>query len=434
MEKYAVCFTGNLWVQLLAANNLTRATYAANKRFISCPGGYGATNDRRHAGEAQIGGGAREDREPGCKQGSLYLDQNCKLIPAGSITAEKKSCGEISYYAEMATPISLVWSDDYTRLPSTMVSFKLNPYSSKSTWLWRGSESLPLLVFDPEHTGSITSAKQLFGSWAFGGKHSSSDEQTPGTPWKDGYEALATMDKDGDGKVAGVELDKLALWFDTNRDGVSQQGEVKRFSVVSVSALFYKTDKSEAGALIATKGFERILDGEVKTFSSIDWVENNAAEPFEPLLDQKHTPGARNTSPENLPAALEQGTTTSIAPHLAGVWRWSLTEPAEGEGYFTFDESENGFAGSSVSLVGIDGISEVSSEVLFTHFERVSVQLRDQGVDVSFLAKSVNGATLSSSGILSADGSALSGKTVVTGSTSSQNGTYEYNWVAQRIE
>ena len=434
MEKYATCFTGNFWEQLLAESKLTRATYSSNKEFISCPGGYKATNYLGHAGEAQIGGGSIEDKQPGCTQGSLYLDHNCKLITASEITAKKTSCGSVEYYAEIATPISLVWAGEYSLLPSSLVSFKLNPHSSKKTWLWRGSESLPVLVFDPAHTGSITSAEQLFGNWTFGGKQPTTDKQGPGIPWQNGYEALATMDTDSNGRIEGTELDRLALWFDANRDGVSQQGEVKRLSEVSVTTLFYRADKPEVGALVATKGYERMVDGQVKTYSSVDWLENTVAEPLEPLLERTVEPRTTRIPRQNPQTSVGQPNSISTASHLAGVWRWSLTKPAEGEGYFTFDETQKGFTGSSISLIGINGIPGVSGEVLFTHFETVSVTSRDQGFDVGLLAKSVNGATLSSSAVLSADGAALSGKTVVAGSTSSQSGTFEYSWVAERVK
>ncbi len=433
MKKYATCFTGHFWKHLLAANNLTSDTYEQNKKYINCATGYGATNYQGHAGEAQIGGGSVRDSQPGCRQGSLYLDNDCKLIPASEITAQTKRCGSIGYYAEMATPISLVWRDDYSLLPSTIVSFKLNPHSSNKMWLWRGSESLPVLVFDPEHTGSITSAEQLFGTWTFGGKKSTTDKPVPATPWQNGYEALATMDTDSDGRIAGTELDKLALWFDANRDGVSQQGEVKRLSEVSVTALFYKADKTDVGALVATKGYERLVDGQVKTYSSVDWLETTVADPLEPLLERTAEPRTSSVLPRNTEVSAGPNTSASNASDLAGVWRWTLKGPAQGEGYFTFDESENGFTGSSISLIGMAGIPGVNGEALFTNFEKISVTARKQGFDVSLLAKSVNGATLSSSADLSADGSALSGKTVVSGSTSSQSGTFEYDWIAERI-
>ena len=55
--------------------------------------------------------------------------------------------------------------------------------------------------------GQITSALQLFGNVTFW------------TFWKNGYEALAALDDNGDGELGGPELRHLALWHDANRNG-----------------------------------------------------------------------------------------------------------------------------------------------------------------------------------------------------------------------
>src|SRR5690606_41632977 len=57
--------------------------------------------------------------------------------------------------------------------------------------------------------------------------------------------ALGTLDADGDGQISGEELKPLALWFDENRDGVSQAGEVRPVVEAGVTALFYQPDRRE---------------------------------------------------------------------------------------------------------------------------------------------------------------------------------------------
>lgn len=71
-----------------------------------------------------------------------------------------------------------------------------------------------ILVWDPEHTGKITSGKQLFGNMTFF------------MLFSDGYRALDTLDDDRDGRLEGDELAGLALWHDRNTNGVSDPGEV----------------------------------------------------------------------------------------------------------------------------------------------------------------------------------------------------------------
>ena len=74
--------------------------------------------------------------------------------------------------------------------------------------------------------GSITSGLQLFGSvtfWMF---------------WRQGYDALRSLDDDGDGQIAGPELRGLALWHDRNANGRSDPGEVRpvgEWGIVSLS-------------------------------------------------------------------------------------------------------------------------------------------------------------------------------------------------------
>ena len=129
----------------------------------------------------------------------------------------------------------------------TVVSFSIDARQPDAFSLWKASEKAPLLVYDPTHSGNVASAKQLFGTYTFGGKTTKvADYQSDAvrTPWGNGYEALALLDSNRDGKLSGKELKDLALWFDQNRDGVSQPGEVKSLSALGVTALYYKPDRT----------------------------------------------------------------------------------------------------------------------------------------------------------------------------------------------
>ena len=82
------------------------------------------------------------------------------------------------------------------------------------------------LVFDKHGRGSITSGLQLFGSvtfWLF---------------WRQGYDALRSLDDNDDEQIADTELKGLALWHDRNVDGRSDPGEVRPvgdWGIVSLS-------------------------------------------------------------------------------------------------------------------------------------------------------------------------------------------------------
>lgn len=82
-------------------------------------------------------------------------------------------------------------------------TFDLDGAAPRCRWQWI-TDDAAWLVWAPQGRGPIRSGLQLFGNvtfWIF---------------WNDGYEALCSLDDDGDGAVAGSELEHLALWY---RDG-----------------------------------------------------------------------------------------------------------------------------------------------------------------------------------------------------------------------
>jgi hypothetical protein len=91
-------------------------------------------------------------------------------------------------------------------------------------WL---TENAAWLVWDPSHRRRVISGFQLFGSvtWI--------------TFWETGYRALGTLDDNGDGRIAGAELNGLALWHDRNADGVCDEGEVEPVAAHGIVALGY---------------------------------------------------------------------------------------------------------------------------------------------------------------------------------------------------
>ena len=118
-----------------------------------------------------------------------YMDANCQWT---SPSADTKLCGFAGVVGK--SPISLFWEED-TSLEDgmTVVPFSIDASQPHAFSLWKASEKAPLLVYDPAHSGMVTSAKQLFGTYTFGGRvtkaaYSPSNEAR--TPWDNGYEAL----------------------------------------------------------------------------------------------------------------------------------------------------------------------------------------------------------------------------------------------------
>ena len=115
------------------------------------------------------------------------------------------------------TPIALPLSDglevaDLTDLKAR-VPFDADGSGEKGNWSWITRDAA-WLVYDQKGDGQVASALQLFGSvtfWLF---------------WNNGYEALATLDDNADGRLSGEELQHLALWRDANGKGVRDNGEI----------------------------------------------------------------------------------------------------------------------------------------------------------------------------------------------------------------
>ena len=111
--------------------------------------------------------------------------------------------------------------------PEARVAFDVDGSGLGREWSWITPEAA-WLVYDRKAEGKITSGRQLFGNvtfWMF---------------WNNGYAPLAALDDDRDGILTGNELAGLALWNDTNGNGVADPGEVKPLSAYGIVAVSYK--------------------------------------------------------------------------------------------------------------------------------------------------------------------------------------------------
>lgn len=147
---------------------------------------------------------------------------------AKEIAQLKKDQQTLQHMLRAITPI-LVSLDDNTPFlklidRTAQVTFDLDGSGQSRHWGWITPKAA-WLVFDRNGTGRITSALQMFGSvtfWIF---------------WRDGYDALSSLDSDGDGVLRGDELRGLALWQDSNGNGVSEPGEVRPVGGYGIRAI-----------------------------------------------------------------------------------------------------------------------------------------------------------------------------------------------------
>lgn len=192
------------------------------------------------------------------------------LIPLLDPVRDKEEIATLKERAEKlrklprpVTPIAVPLREGLSAIDlearNSSVAFDADGTGLKKRWTWV-TQDAAWLVHDPGHSGKVTSALQLFGSvtfWMF---------------WETGYEALAALDDNRDGKLTGRELEGLALWHDANHDGVSDAGEVRPLSahdVVSISCRFER-DATHPDRIAYSRAGVTFRDG--KTRPTFDLV------------------------------------------------------------------------------------------------------------------------------------------------------------------
>ena len=109
---------------------------------------------------------------------------------------------------------------------SASVAFDLDGRGARHRWTWITPKAA-FLVWAPGRINSVTSGRQLFGSFTWC------------VCWRDGYQPLRLLDDDGNGRLEGPELNGLALWRDRNRDARCQPGEVQSLARYRIRAIRY---------------------------------------------------------------------------------------------------------------------------------------------------------------------------------------------------
>ena len=378
-----------------------------------------------------------------------YMDANCHWVNPGPNT---QICGfaGVSY-----SPISLIWEKGTPlRKDMTVVPFSISADQPNGFTLWVASEKAPLLVYDPKHTGKVASAKQLFGNYAFGGKTTDVAEfnnESLREPWANGYEALALLDADKDGKITGAELEPLALWFDRNRDGVVDDGELLSAVQAGVTTIFYTPDgrDSKTGDISASIGYERIENGKTIQGSSVDWFSQTFAskeEAVQALTSMlKGEPEAKTTGDQalqnwpNRPLEFKPHTAEQHGTDVSGYWLWKMDDDKKGKhpGIFAFEQQDGKLIGFSVA----EALLAENSQGLHSTAQAVpasgTVALnKERQLELAFeVTKADRQSVAKSVATLSEDGLHLRGKTTQSFvlNSGAETATVAYEWEARKF-
>ena len=95
-----------------------------------------------------------------------------------------------------------------------------------------------------------------------------------------------------------------------------------------------------------------------------------------------------------------------------------------------FDSINGVPVGAVVNPIGIANVTGVASQVVFSNFIPSVETASDGTLTTKFTVRSPGGATMENSVRLEKGGNLLLGKTVVTGSSVTATGSYEYSWRA----
>ena len=380
---------------------------------------------------------------------TFYFDDNCDFDQVRSSRGLDYSCGSAANISYYYSPISLIWEDglDIEETVS-FTSFPLNPKKSGKWYEWKASEKAPLLVYDPEHSGEITSAFQVFGEWAFGGKSVASLRNKAASleprPWNNGYEALGSLDADQNGKVDGEELAPLGLWFDKNRDGQAQHGEVRELAETGVTALYYSYDISDplTKNIHASVGYERVVDNRTIKGASVDWYGAEAATKMELLNKQYFQNDCEENSfadsAQELPSNL--GSSPAQRDTATGAWQWEMDNnalsDAQAKGILAIVDSGDGEIYGKTFLEApftreIEGYSGMLRIIPIQGTKDIS---KDGRTRLNFTATQKNGARAASTAYLSADGEVLKGKTDTVIKRSGKQVKFSYTWTARKVQ
>ena len=153
-----------------------------------------------------------------------------------------------------------------------------------------------LLIYDRNGDGVVNDGSELFGDNTL---------LKNGERAANGYQALADLDDNGDGKVDAADsaFAKLRVWRDLNQDGISQEGELLTLNEAKVKALNLANKNSDRdlgnGNTLAEEGTYTDSDGNEKQMGDLNLAADHFHSRYSdslPLTDeQQQAPNLRGS-------------------------------------------------------------------------------------------------------------------------------------------
>jgi hypothetical protein len=128
--------------------------------------------------------------------------------------------------ADVTSPHVTDSSGAFVEAGSTWFDVSGRGEGRRTEWLKAGQDGL--LALDANGNGIVDSATELFGD---------------ADGFADGYAKLALLDRNGDGRLTGEELGRLAVWIDRDGDGVCLSAELVPVGALHVTDISVQHEK-----------------------------------------------------------------------------------------------------------------------------------------------------------------------------------------------
>lgn len=166
-----------------------------------------------------------------------------------------------------STPIVMSFGHASVQYGSGGGDFDLTGHGYNVSTDWPTAHT-PWLAFDRDGSGAIESGAELFGS---------ATRLASGAFARHGFEALAELDDDGDGRITAADqaFGALTLWADHNGDRVSQPNELTTLhaagiTAISVAMTVVPRCDTRGNCERERASFTYVVDGESRTGSAVD--------------------------------------------------------------------------------------------------------------------------------------------------------------------
>ena len=153
-----------------------------------------------------------------------------------------------------------------------------------------------LLIYDRNGDGVVNDGSELFGDNTL---------LKNGERAANGYQALADLDDNGDGKVDAADsaFAKLRVWRDLNQDGISQEGELLTLNEAKVKALNLANKNTDRdlgnGNSLAEEGTYTDSDGNEKQMGDLNLAADHFHSRFSDSVtltdEQQQAPNLRGS-------------------------------------------------------------------------------------------------------------------------------------------